>query len=92
MGFGLLVARLIGSLQAKRPGQGGRVANLQTQRRISGVMPLLFAGVMIIVAPNGEGTNQALDFQELATFADLARSGLIRGIDPIRRPLKQMTH
>ena len=90
--LGFLVTGFIGPLQTDQPGQSRGVARLQAQRGIGGIMPLLFAFMVVVSALQGEGAKHARELELGPALGLLARLGLVGGIDPIRRPLQQKTH
>ena len=48
--FGLLVAGLVGSLQAYQASQSRSIAAFQPESSVRRIMALLFAGVIVVVA------------------------------------------
>lgn len=79
----------VGTLQADQPSQRRSVAPFQAQGGIGGKMAPPLFGIKIVVALDGEGTENALDLQSRAPLAMLSGLGLVGGIDPVGCLLKE---
>ena len=87
-----LIAGFVGPLQTEQPGQRRGVAAFQTQRRIGRVMPLVFAGVIVVVALQLKVAKESLDLHADPLLEHLAGLGLVGGVDLIDRGLEQVAH
>jgi hypothetical protein len=90
--LGLLIARLVGSLQAEQPGQSRRITHFQTKSRIGRITALLFALVVIVVALQIKAAKETLDLQALTAFALFTRFGRVSRVDSVGRPLQQASY
>ncbi len=90
MNNGFLIAGFVGTLQTDEAGKRGGVGDFEAEDGIGGMAPLVLAGMIVIVAPQGEEAENPLDFQRVAPLADFPRLGLIDGIDPVGGLLKEL--
>src|SRR5690348_13033465 len=90
--LGLLVAGLVGPLQADQLGQRRGTGPFQTQSRIGRIMPLFLARVVVVIALEREGTKDALHLKGLPALAVLARPGLVGRVDLVGGSLEEKGH
>jgi len=60
MSLGFQIGRFIGTFQTHQPGQRRGVTRLQTQGRISRIVPFFFAGLVVVKALQLEMPEDAL--------------------------------
>ena len=62
-----------------------------TENGVGGMMSLLLAGMIVIIAQQGEEAENALDFQRSTTLADFPRLGLVGAVDPLGSLLEELS-
>lgn len=87
-----LIAGFIRPFQTDQPRQCGRVASFQPQRGICGIMPLFFAGMVIVITLDGGGAEETLDLERFPPFAVFAGFGLVRGVTAVGGLLQEHPH
>ena len=89
MPLGFQISRLIGPFQAKQLGQGGRVADFQSQRVIGWIMALFLAGVIVVIASERKAAKNPLRLNGFPALAHFSGLGLIGGVNPVGRLLEK---
>ena len=89
MVLGLLEARFIRPFQTDQPGQSRSISDFQAQGGVGRIMPLFFAGMVIVIAPDGEAAKETLHLKGFPAFALFARFGLEGGVAAVGGLLQQ---
>ena len=87
--LGFEIGACVGPFQTKQFGQGWSVAHFQSQRGLGGVTPLFLARVIVVVALAIEAAKNPLPPDRFPALANLPKSGLVTGIDPLGGRLEQ---
>ena len=69
-----------------------RYTHFQPQRGICGTMPLFFAGMVIVISPDGEGAKEALHLKSFPAFALFARFVLVSCVAAVGGLLQEHPH
>ena len=87
---GLLIAALVGTLQADEAGERGSVAAFEPEGFVGGMMAAFLARVVIVGAPQGGRTENTLDMKCVAALADFPGLGLVGGVDLVGGFLEEL--
>lgn len=79
----------IGPFQTDQLGQRRRIAHIQTQGGVGGMVALSLAGLIVVIPLQLEVAEEALHPDGFPALAPLSAFGLIAGIGPIRGFLQQ---